>query len=213
MEKRQRSKSECRGIVIKRDAKTPLWCGILKWLPRAGPQDTKRPKCFRTGHGLIDETPLGFRTKRLRTLAIVLSGFGALDRFRLVYFGWGKTEDCGEMSKVQGPMSKVERDAPLPSPMASQARHEMDAPQELCAPRNVVPTPASCREGEDNDSFGGFRRIRSVSSGFARFLSDWERPRTRARTTTRTKGNRGLCRLSWLTAVLWLVITIRVTQV
>ncbi len=28
---------------------------------------------------------------------------------------------------------------PHPCPMASQARHELEAPQELCAPRNVVP--------------------------------------------------------------------------
>ena len=45
--------------------------------------------------------------------------------------------------------------------MAYQARHEMDAPQELCAPRYVVPQPLSQPMGEGGV---GFHLLTSVAT-------------------------------------------------
>ncbi len=55
---------------------------------------------------------------------------------------------------------------PHPFPMASQAHHEMDAPKELCAPRNVVP-----QEGENVST----RLVKShLAVVYAKFLARFE---------------------------------------
>ena len=60
-----------------------------------------------------------------------------------------------------------ECEAPLPVPVASQARHESVSPQETCASRNVVPTPGARGEGDDCATAGLARVERASAVGLS----------------------------------------------